>query len=298
MARVSILMNCYNCSKYLKEAIDSIYNQTFQDWEIIFIDNCSNDLSAQIAKSYDSRLKYYKTDLNTNLGLARNFGLKYCDSEYLAFLDTDDIWLPTKLSQQVMVLDSNKEFKMCYSAVQYINEQGNEIGTMIPKAVNGNVFSQQLNRYEINMQSVMIRNDIEISFNESMEYSPDFDLFMKLCSQYDTYVFKEVLVKYRKLSNSLSSNKINRWWIETKETLDDIFSKDISLKDKYKIESEMAYAKVVYYKARYFVSINRMMEARKLLSNIKFIDFKFFVLYIILFFPKNVWDFIHNVKNK
>ena len=92
MPKISILMNAYNAELYLEEAINSIYNQTFNDWEIIFIDNCSIDQTCKIAQSYDNRLKYFKTNENIPLGAARNFGLNFVSGKYLTFLDTDDVW--------------------------------------------------------------------------------------------------------------------------------------------------------------------------------------------------------------
>ena len=74
---VSILMNCYNSEKWLKEAIDSVCAQTYQHWEIIFVDNCSTDSSATIAKSYDDRVKYYRTKSTTPLGAARIWCLQF-----------------------------------------------------------------------------------------------------------------------------------------------------------------------------------------------------------------------------
>ncbi len=255
MAKVSILMNGYNSEKYLKEAIDSIYNQTFKNWEIIFIDNCSTDTTKEIVLSYDKRIKYFKTYKNIPLGEARNFGLKECKGEYLAFLDTDDIWLKDKLKKQITLLDSNQDLQMCYSGAIWIDENGDEVNRDLPKAKSGYVFPYQLKRYEVNMQSVVIRNNIPIKFNTKMEFSPDFDLFMKIMSRYQVGVEREPLIKYRKLSNSLTTKKIDRWGVEMRETLDTIFSQNPKLKREYPIEYLRAYAKVYYYYSRYYFSM-------------------------------------------
>ena len=89
---------------------------------------------------------------------------------------------------------------MCYGGVIYIDRYSNTIGKFLPKAQSGNVFSQQLKRYEINMQSVMLRNNINIEINEDLRHSPDFDMFMDIASKFDVYVIKDSLVKYRKLN--------------------------------------------------------------------------------------------------
>ena len=96
---VSIIMNCYNGEKYLREAIDSVYAQSYKHWEIIFWDNASTDRTSQIAQSYDSRLRYFRAKVNTHLGPARNMALEKAKTTYIAFLDSDDIYLPNTLSR-------------------------------------------------------------------------------------------------------------------------------------------------------------------------------------------------------
>jgi len=295
-AKVSILMNGYNAQSYLKEAIDSIYQQTFQDWEIIFIDNCSTDSTKKIVKSYDDKIKYYQTDINIPIGAARNFGLQYCNGEYLAFLDTDDIWMPEKLQKQVSILDKNHEYQFCYTGVIYINEQSNKIGTTIPKAKSGYVFPQQLIRYEINQQSIIVRNNIDIHIDENLYHAPDFCMFMNISSKYEGFVLKEYLVKYRKHANSLTSKNIEIWWSEMKIVLDDIFEKNKYLQEKYPKEYQYAYAKVAYNKARYLMSISNRKDANEELAKYKYVDIKYFILYIISFFPISIWNFIHRLK--
>ena len=100
---VSVVINCFNGEKYLKEAVDSVINQTYKNWEIIFWDNQSTDKSAEIFKSYqDKRLKYYLATSHTKiLYEARNNALKKTNGDFIAFLDVDDWWLPDKLEQQI-----------------------------------------------------------------------------------------------------------------------------------------------------------------------------------------------------
>jgi len=296
MKKVSILMNAYNSEEYLKEAIDSIYNQTYKDWEIIFIDNCSTDRTKKIVDEYDEHILYYKTDKNIPLGEARNWGLQYCRGEYLAFLDTDDIWLEDKLEIQINNLEEYIDAQLCYGGAVIIDKNGKEIKRMLPIAKSGMVFSQQLIRYEINMQSVVIRNNIDIFFDPTMKFSPDFDLFMRIVSKYSVVIINDYIVKYRKLDNSLTSKTIDLWSIETRKTLDFIFREDKSLKDKYPKEYKFAYAKNNYYQAQYLISINKVQDARVILSKYKFLSFKYFILYASLFFSLSFWKFIHRFK--
>ena len=100
---VSIVVNCYNGEQFLKEAINSIYTQTYSNWEIIFWDNVSTDDSATIAQSYDKRLKYHLAHQTTPLGKARALAAGKARGKYLAFLDCDDLWLDSKLENQIEI---------------------------------------------------------------------------------------------------------------------------------------------------------------------------------------------------
>ena len=293
MGKFSILMNCYNCEKYLKEALDSIFSQTFQSWEIVFVDNCSTDRSSEIAKSYGEKLIYRKTDNLIPLGEARNFGLQYCNSEYLAFLDTDDIWFPEKLATQFKIFEKDSNVQMIYGGAIWIDEVGKQIGERVPKK-SKDPFKQNLIQYEINMQSVAIRKNIEIDFRDDHKFSPDFDLFMKILSKYKTEIISESIVKYRKLTSSLTSKTIDRWWVETKESLDDIFQ-DSNISEKYIEEKKLAYAKVQYYKAQYLISKNRFKEARKELKIYSSLNKIYKILYF-LSFSKTLWKLAHKFK--
>ena len=170
---VSIIMNCYNSDRFLKEAIDSVYEQTYLNWEIIFWDNASNDNSANIAKSYDGKIKYYLASKTSPLGEARNFALQKTRGYYIAFLDCDDIFLPGKLEKQVNLMQS-RDYAMSYGSAVIIDENGKVIKKHIVKNKSGNVFPALLRRYEINMQTVLLKRDYiisnQLSFNPSMSY--------------------------------------------------------------------------------------------------------------------------------
>ena len=106
---VSIIMNCYNGETYLVQAVKSVLSQTYKNFELIFWDNQSNDKSANIYKSFkDKRLKYYYAKKFTSLYEARNLAIKKSNGEYIAFLDTDDLWTQNKLSMQMKKFKNDK----------------------------------------------------------------------------------------------------------------------------------------------------------------------------------------------
>ena len=103
---ISIIMNCYNGEKFLKEAIQSILDQTYQNWELIFWDNQSNDKSKEIFNNYkDSRLKYFCATEHTSLYKARNLAIEKSNGDFISFLDTDDLWDIKKLEIQISYFD-------------------------------------------------------------------------------------------------------------------------------------------------------------------------------------------------
>ena len=288
MPLVSVIMNCYNGAPYLKKAIDSVYAQSYENWEIIFWDNASTDNSKKIAQSYDERLKYYKSEENTPLGEARNFALSKVNGKYIAFLDCDDLYLPQKLRLQVELLE-NFDFAMTYSGAITIDDKGRELRRILAKNDSGYVFSDLLFHYEINMQSVMLRKTIldkkAFSFNTSLSYCPDYNLFMRIAAEYNVGIVKEPLVMYRISPNSLSKQTVDIASREIKITLDEIFSKLPALELKYKKSATAAYAKLNYYDAVNFIRQSNFSQARLKLKEVMFQRWEYLALYLLLFLP-------------
>ena len=107
---VSVIINCFNGEKYLKESISSVLNQTYKNWEIIFWDNQSKDDSSKILKSFnDNRLKYYYAPQHTSLYKARNLAIARCNGEFISFIDSDDWWDPEKLEKEVQAEKKTSE---------------------------------------------------------------------------------------------------------------------------------------------------------------------------------------------
>ena len=285
---VSILMNCYNGEKYLNEAIDSIYAQTYKNWELVFWDNASTDRSVNIAKSYDERIKYYIAPETTPLGEARNFALERADGEYIAFLDCDDIYLLDKLERQVKLMQS-KDYAMCYGSVIIIDEDGKEIKRNIVKNKNGNVFSSLLKHYEINMQTVMLKKDFivrnQLSFNTSMSYCPDHNLFMTISSKTDVGVITDVVAKYRIVNNSLSKKTIDIVPQEYRFTFDEISKSNPALRKQLSNDFNCAYSKAKYYEVVADIYNNNKGRARYKLKTICTSKIEYFLLYLLLFMP-------------
>lgn len=249
--KVSVIMNCLNGERYLREAIDSVYAQTFKDWEIIFWDNASTDNSAEIAKSYDNKLKYFRGDRTVLLGKARNWAIENSSGEFIAFLDCDDIWLPTKLEKQIPLFD-NPKVGLVFCDSIFFNYKG-KIKNLYDKRKppRGNVFSSLLRGYFLSMETVVVRRmalkSLEEWFDERFNMVEEGDLFIRIAYSWEFDYVDEPLSKWRihgsnwslKIHNELFPAE-TEMMIEKYKTLYKNFEKDYA-KELYLLRAEKDY---------------------------------------------------------
>jgi glycosyltransferase involved in cell wall biosynthesis len=289
---VSIIVNCFNSERFLKDALDSIYQQDYSNWEIIFWDNASTDGSAEIAKSYDSHLKYFKSSETTSLGKARNKAMSKATGKYIAFLDCDDKYLKDKTSIQVNVMESG-DTALCYGGVFIINEDSVLINKNKVSDKSGYLFDHLLINYEINMQSVMIRRSIlldnNLSFDPSLQFSPDYDLFMRIASEYKLSSVSNFLVEYRKSDNSLTSKMIEYIAPEMEYTLNSLREK-LSKKNIKINNFDKAVQMLDLYKSLPFIQIGEYKEARRLIFKATRVKKRFYIYIFLMLLPvKSKW---------
>jgi glycosyltransferase involved in cell wall biosynthesis len=206
---VSVVMNCYNSDQYLSEAIESIYAQTFTDWEIIFWDNASTDNSAEIAKSFDSKVKYFKVEKTTPLGEARVLAVEKTKGKYLAFLDCDDYWLPQKLQLQIEVFEKNPNIAGVYGVCELVNEDSS-IKKNIPKnskIKDGYIFNELVKEDFIPFPSVVLDKE-KFShcggFPAHFKSATDYWVLLHLSHEYEFKSIKGVCCGYRTHQSNLS----------------------------------------------------------------------------------------------
>lgn len=138
---VSVIMSCYNGQKFLSQAVESVINQTYTNWELLICDDCSTDDSAAIAKAYaekDNRIKYLCMEKNSGSpAMPRNLGIENASGRFIAILDCDDIWMPEKLEKQVPLFE-NEKVGVVYSDYEVIDGDGNPVNKVIhaPKKTN------------------------------------------------------------------------------------------------------------------------------------------------------------------
>lgn len=254
---VSVIMNCYNCSRYLKEAIDSVYNQTYSDWEIIFWDNVSTDNSAEIAKSYDSKLRYFRGDKNVLLGNARNLAINKAEGKYVAFLDCDDVWLPSKLQKQVSLFERNPDVKLVFSDCNVINSKREFMYRLfsLQQPYRGFVFNELLlsNNFIPLVTAIVERSvfDNVGIFDSTYNIAEEYELFLRIAHKYALDYVDEPLAEYRVHDRNWS----HRQDIGIKEQLKIIefwFNKDLAIINKLRIKrTKRQIALLLFYCVKY-----------------------------------------------
>lgn len=294
---VSVIMNCFNGSKYLREAIDSIYAQTYKDWEIIFWDNASTDNSAEIAKGYDERLRYFRGVQTVPLYAARNYALNKAKGRYIAFLDCDDIWFPKKLEWQVPMFEQGGKTGLVYTNVEILEVNGS-IRKMHGMLSSGRIFRQMLMHYNINIQTAMVSRAVIYSlseqFDSSLNFAGDVDLFLRIAHDWDVKYLPLVTARYREHGANLSLKYAEEIPVE----LEAIIAKFSKL---YKNFSSEYRTEIIDLRMRaqkgLIVSkwkLGKNSEARLMVLQYLAGMKPFVFLYLLLFFPYRMMSFLRN----
>ncbi len=303
--RISIIINSHNGAKYLREAVDSVYSQTFGDWEIILYDNCSTDETGTIIKQYDERLRYFGSEKFLCLGEARNQALKYAKGEIIGFLDSDDIWLPEKLERQVPLFQ-DPEIGIVYSNAIYFVE-GAKYSYPLYKKYNpprGHIFRELLRSNHLTLGTVLIRRkclDPIEWFPEDMNHGEEYDLFLRISYSWNADYIVEPLVMYRIHSQAWSVARPDSKPEEMKRILSRLYVFLPDLEKKYGAEVLEFKKTTEIIEANVLWNGNKRTEARKIFLNLFKMDKKlrslifFFLTFICSFEKYNITK--HRLKH-
>ncbi|MFG6106325.1 glycosyltransferase [Leptothoe sp. EHU-05/26/07-4] len=221
---ISVVIPAYNAARFLPEVIQSVLDQTYQDWELLVIDDGSTDNTATLVNKYcqlDSRIRLITTE-NGGVSAARNLGVELATTELIAFLDSDDLWLPDKLSVHVDYMNTHPEIGVSFARVELIDPDGKSTGKLTAN------ISKDLQSYTffytnptVTTSNVVIRKCIFQSlggFDKSIKYSEDIDLLFRIAFQSHWTIegIDKVLIQYRLHSSGLSSDimKMKEGWIQ------------------------------------------------------------------------------------
>lgn len=201
LAKVSILMNCFNGEEYLREAVDSVLSQSYTNWELVFWDNRSTDDSAEIFKSYnDKRLKYYIAPEHTDLGGGRASAWSLLTGDFIAILDVDDVWFPCKLEKQLPLFD-DPEVGIVISDTLFFNETSSRSLYEREYPPTGWVFERLILGYFVSLETLVIRKSaadrLPRAFDSDFSFIADFDLVVRLSRICKLALVPEILAKWR-----------------------------------------------------------------------------------------------------
>lgn len=236
MELVSIITPCYNSANIIRETIQSVIDQTYDFWEMLVIDDCSQDESAEIIKGFvavDNRIKYLKTDAPSGSPtLPRNIGIQEAKGRFIAFLDSDDLWFPDKLSTQ-LPLFMNSNVGIVYSYYEKIDEDGHRLGRIIKSSA---YHSYRSLLYGNELGCLTVIYDVQKLGKRYFKFMghEDYNLWLEILRE--GFIAKNAnmcLALYRVRHNSVSSNKLKMvkwvWHIYRAEQKINLFSSIIYL---------------------------------------------------------------------
>lgn len=206
---VSIIMPSYNTATLIKDSINSILCQTYSNWELIIVDDCSTDNTDEVVfQISDNRIKYLKNDKNCGAALSRNRALREAKGKWIAFLDSDDLWAPEKLEKQISFMKKNNHI-FSYTNYEEIDMQGKEIGVKItgPKKITK---TGMFNYCWPGCLTVMYdASKIGLIQIDDIKINNDYAIWLKICRKANCYLLDECLGKYRRgREGSISNHKI------------------------------------------------------------------------------------------
>ena len=207
---VSIITPTYNAEKFIRATIESVQNQTYQNWEMILVDDASTDKTVKIISDFaekDSRIKLFKLEQNSGNGFARNKALEKAVGKYIAYLDADDLWFLNKLEKQIAFLKENN-LHFTFSFYECIDEEGNSLNRRVEAPINLNYDELFFCNYVGNLTAIYDADYFGKIVIEATQKRQDWRLWLTILKQIQvTKPVPETLAFYRIRKDSISSSK-------------------------------------------------------------------------------------------
>ena len=198
---LSIIMTAYNAEKFIGHSIQSILNQTHQDFELIIINDGSNDNTKKVIETFnDPRINYFENKKNSGIVFSRNRGLELAKGNFIAMLDSDDLAYPEKFEKQIAFLEQNKDFGMLGSWAMFIDEEGNRLpGNWKLKAPPEMIPAIMLFKNYFLQSAVLYRKSCisQFSFREGFDILEDYLIWLEIIKKYKAWNLQEYLIDYR-----------------------------------------------------------------------------------------------------
>jgi teichuronic acid biosynthesis glycosyltransferase TuaG len=257
---ISVVIPTYNHAKFLKEALDSVLAQTYTNYEIIIVNNFSEDNTIEVAESYKNPLIHlYNFRNNGVIAASRNYGIKQAKGEYIAFLDSDDVWKPNKLEEQIKYFNENSDLLLVSSNGIYFPKMFKKQVLYIHNNISP-TFRELLSRNYVGNSSVLMKKcvvDMIGYLDEKIELRAieDYDFWLRVLKGKDKsiLVLKNLLVKYRKHGSNISN-------LNTADSVIKYYQKFIVLYNKY-LNDDPEYVKNI------ISAFNRKIDAYRIRSD-------------------------------
>lgn len=292
---ISVIINSHNGAQYIEKSVKSVLEQSYENLEIIFWDNASNDNTKEVIKKcdFDKRFKYFYSSKFNKLYEAKNYAIKFAKGKYLAFLDVDDWWKKNKLKKQIFEMEKSNNLMSCTNYYIY-NEKKNETKKIFNKIISTkNSFDVALKKYFVGMSTLIIErnfyNNLEYGFDKSFEVIGDFDLVLRSLKKTDILYIPEPLSFYRWHNSNLSNRKFRLNILELikwKKNLEkQNFFKSNSLK---LIDDQILYLLVLYLKKN-----NHKIKLLLYLKRINSLQ-KLILILLIFIIPKKFFNILRS----
>ena len=250
---VSIIMPSYNTAKYIGKSIESVLNQTYNNWELIIVDDCSVDNTDEVVNNFlkDNRIRYLKNSTNSGAAISRNRALKEAKGRWIAFLDSDDLWNKFKLEEQINFM-KKYNYSFSYTNYEEIDENDKSLGIMVtgPKKITKR---GMFNYCWPGCLTVMYdANKIGLIQIKDIKKNNDYAMWLKIINKVNCYLLDRNLSKYRKRTGSISNHshlKLIQWHYKLFRYVENesiIFSVIYTIKNIY----YGMYKKIFYIKSK------------------------------------------------
>lgn len=273
---VSVILPVYNGERFIEEAIESILNQTFHDWELIIVNDGSTDNTEEAIRNYldDGRMRYFMHDRNLGIAATYNMAFSKIKGEYIAIQEQDDISMSTRLDEEIRVLSRYPEVRCVFSSALFMDIHGNIFSQWGGADLKEGLYRPRDIFYKLYIDgdfipnpSVMMR-DLKIFYDSRLKICNDFENYLKICHNHFVYFVNKPLVKMRRGEEhrTVSGNKESRF-IEEQIVLKNIyrhFSKTTTLPVTFRHYSK-AMSKQLFKEARYYIEKGCENKGKQLL---------------------------------
>ncbi|MDD2762788.1 MAG: glycosyltransferase family 2 protein [Opitutaceae bacterium] len=293
---VSVNLCCYNSEKYLEETLQSVFAQTFKDWELVIVNDGSTDATDAIIRKHIAAGRPIVYHLQPNAGLApsRNQALRLSRGKYIAFLDHDDILLPDALENQVRHIEEGKA-ALSYGGYIVINTKGVEKKRLLPRHRSGFLLGKLLRRYEMFAPSGVLVDrqallDLKLEFDPNLTMTEDYCLFLLVAAERRIAVSPCIISKVRVHVDSLTTRSMGRWASEFDYTHNLIQQRHPGIQAEYAADFRQANARSHYAHALWMAKQGRRDDATRELRKIIFVSPKYLALFLVLLASPTLWN--------